>query len=202
VYFPLGCFLFFYRMAVCIVGTAVASAFPKRFTGLRELWFQLLTKLVSVSVTGIHMERLSQAKIVASNHITNCDALLFRVLSPCSMVIHEKYSKIPTFPLILGTWSEPIFVSSDHTAVRKRIGDHLARDGAAPLFIMPEGGITNGRKGTMLYKKFVFSLGLPIAPCVMRLSENFFHLEMDTVYASFLWNMFWFYFLPRIECSF
>jgi len=90
-----------------------------------------------------------------------------------------------------------IFVSpttESRTVVKTKIQDLVKKD-RNPVLIFPEGGLTNGKAGTMMYHRFVFSLDCAVVPVAISLNDPW-PVYHDYIGSSWAKNFFWFLLVP------
>jgi 1-acyl-sn-glycerol-3-phosphate acyltransferase len=166
-------------------------------------------------------DELREASVIVANHVSQLDAVPFRLASPCTTLLRETYGphaprpsgRIARFlallprlflPPILNACFSPIYVPTPEAAgdegerARRERVRHAAAAATAcgrPLLLFPEGSITNGRAGLMRFAQFAFSLEGAVRPVALRL-RTALPLEADTVFAPLPINLLWSFFQP------
>jgi len=199
-YFPFGCLLVVLRVLILLPFAVLVGIIPSTLTTVNTGLLNLMALVCGIVVVVKNSEKLKVASqeptVIVSNHLTNLDGFMMRLLMPVSVLIASKYRQLRVFTSYLSLLS-PIFVDADHASVRENIQKHIQQNKGVPLFMFPEGGLTNGRVGLMVYQQFVFSLGTTILPLAMDVSTPL-PIEFDTMSGTALTNWIWFFWRPYI----
>ena len=84
----------------------------------------------------------------------------------------------------------------DRDNVRKQVMEGLAQEGAPPLLVFPEGGLTSGRSGLLQFHKFLFSLDYCVQPVVIRAHGGPLPINIDNNMGTTWGNILYFAFQP------
>eukprot|EP00941_MAST-03F_sp_MAST-3F-sp1_P002629 g2629.t1 len=152
-----------------------------------------------------------EASILSSNHCSELDAIVLRCVVPGEMKTlgydhFQKFFWLKFSPIyLLG----PLFIPRVNRTEKKE-NDANGRDlvratikkeiengkNRRPFLVFPEGGLTNGRVALLQYHRFMFSLGKTVQPIALSYSHLFDMIELDTIFAGFPWNLFYFFLQP------
>jgi len=145
-----------------------------------------------------HKGRLcDEPYIIAGNHLTDWDAMLMWLVMPRFHTLTAAHLKV--IPIVGKVYAKlnSIFVSptpEGRAEVKARVNDIIKND-RHPILIFPEGGLTNGKVGTMMYHRFVFSLDVAIVPLAITL-KNPWPVEIDYLGSTWFRNFVWFLLVP------
>lgn len=142
--------------------------------------------------------RLTDAPyVLAGNHVSDFDTFAMWSVTPrWSCVTSAHLKSIPVMGAVYRAL-DAIFVAptpESREQTKQEIKNKLAAN-KNPVLIFPEGGLTSGKTGTMMYSKFVFSLDCAIVPVAIRL-RNIWPVEHDYVGSSWGKNFFWYLIVP------
>jgi len=201
-YLPFGIVLSVTRMALFAVLLSATLVLP------RAVSVAVLPRLICAVMGIVVRERngslRKQAPIVAFNHVTDLDTWVLCGTFISRPVISTVTTTVQFIgPLLRKAFStaDPIWVppKSDQIDARKVVRDsiaaHMRAQRPEPITIAPEGGVTNGRVGLMQFKRFIFSLGIPVQPLCLRHHDRW-PVEADWLGALWLSDMFWLCFFP------
>ncbi|TMW67825.1 hypothetical protein Poli38472_007497 [Pythium oligandrum] len=213
-YAPIGVVLMCLRIFLAFL---FALLVPRCFSEqqLDRMGMHKLTAFLSGTIVIVedehNFDRTQPAEIIASNHISEFDAVAVRILTPSYVLGYDFYKKMLFFKLLgdkFGLLYVP-YVSrqqgggAGRDQIREIIQEKLSR-GDKPISFFPEGGLTNGRKGLLQYHKFLFSLGRRIQPLAIQASDGPFPVNINDETSTFLANVLWYFFVPyhvyRIKC--
>lgn len=145
-----------------------------------------------------HTRRLTDVPyVLAGNHVSDFDTFALWSITPrWSCVTSAHLKSIPVMGAVYRAL-DAIFVAptpESREQTKEQIKARLAEN-KNPVLIFPEGGLTNGKVGTMMYHKFVFSLDVAVVPVAIRL-RNFWPVEHDYLGSSWGKNFFWYLAVP------
>jgi len=135
--------------------------------------------------------------LIVGNHVSDFDTFAMWMVMPRFHTITGAHLK--AIPVLGSVYSrlDAIFVAPT-TEIRNAVKDkiqHLVKNDSNPVLIFPEGGLTNGKAGTMMYHRFVFSLDCAIVPAAISMSDPW-PVDHDYVGSSWAKNFFWFLLVP------
>jgi 1-acyl-sn-glycerol-3-phosphate acyltransferase len=135
--------------------------------------------------------------LIAGNHVSDFDTFAMWMVMPRFHTITGAHLKV--IPIVGNVYSrlDAIFVAptpESRGEVKAKIQE-LVKTDPNPILIFPEGGLTNGKAGTMMYHRFVFSLDIAIVPAAISMSDPWpvYHDYIGSTWAK---NFFWFLFVP------
>jgi len=149
------------------------------------------------------LDKKPNPSIIVSNHITDYDyfgllATHFAVVLSPYWKNMEKWTKKIGLKMIFIYVRSKASGSTDETNredVRSNILQTL-KNSKVPLYILPEGGTTNGN-AVMLFQKFIFSIGEEIQPIAIRLQfPIWLPINIDHLRDNFLTNLLTLTFIP------
>jgi len=160
-----------------------------------------------------YRDAANRPAVLVANHISDYDTYVLPIACHHAgfhprPVISAHTTQIPIIGPVIkhgyrpwGPIWVPAKMSTDDT--RKHVRSTLVEEAKRlhgkrsdnPITILPEGGLTNGRVGLLLFKRFIFSLGLPVQPYAQRY-HNCWPFEHDYLGSKWIWNMCWMLFLP------
>mmetsp|Transcript_29863 Transcript_29863/g.75135 ORF Transcript_29863/g.75135 Transcript_29863/m.75135 type:complete len:263 (+) Transcript_29863:104-892(+) len=136
-----------------------------------------------------------RTKIIVSNHISELDLAPLRLLfGPLEPVLPSYYRKLILTKRAIASMN-PIYMDRDRELVRQEIQQRVARTHFAPILCFPEGALTSGEEGLLLYHQFLFSLGEPVLPVVVR-GQRPFPVHFDTLCTPVWHNLIWYMIIP------
>jgi len=140
---------------------------------------------------------VGEPHIVACNHVADFDTFAMWAVLPRFHTLTGAHLKV--IPLVGSVYRKlnAIFVTptpEGRAEVKAKVTELLETD-PDPVVIFPEGGLTNGRKGTMMYHKFVFSTDAAIVPLAIRLCDPW-PVYHDYLGSTWTRNFLWFLFVP------
>ncbi|KAF2074323.1 hypothetical protein CYY_004383 [Polysphondylium violaceum] len=144
------------------------------------------------------------ARILVCNHLTDFDPYpVFLIIQDVHCLVAAHIEKVPIVGTVYKKVMNTIFVdATQKDKVKDDVRASLSKS-SLPLLIYPEGGLTSGKTGMMMFQKFVFGLNLPIVPMAMKMS-NPWPVEIDYLGSSWFKNFFWWMLIPyhNIELEF
>lgn len=191
-YFPLGCLIAGFRMALWIILLSTDTTLTDNDASIA-----LLRKLLGIFVTWEGADNLPEGPhVLVSNHLTAGD-LIFLYTRP------NKYVHLITPAL-----PEAVTKVKNHRIIFRHATpatyDQLASEMEAgtiqhPIHLFPEGGMTNGRRMLRFTRGFIrFSRDVPVVPMALR-ADVPLGINTHTLTSSFLANLFWFSFAPWVS---
>lgn len=140
---------------------------------------------------------VSGPHVIACNHVSDFDTFAIW------MTVYKYYvltsAHLKALPILGAVYAKlgAIWVSPtpESRAKAKDTMQELLKSTSDPLVVFPEGGLTSGKTGVMMYHKFIFSLDVPIVPGAIRLLDPW-PVEHDYIGSSWLKNFFWFMAVP------
>jgi len=140
---------------------------------------------------------LNEPHIIAANHVADFDTFASWVVLPKFHTLTAAHLK--SIPFIGSVYARlnAIFVTptpEGRAEVKAKVNEILESD-PAPILIFPEGGLTNGRVGTMMYHRFVFSLDCSIIPMAVALKDPW-PVYHDYLGSTWTRNFIWFLLVP------
>jgi len=194
-YLPFGLALLVVRVVLFILACFFIILLP------RELGYPLNSFLIRI-VGGLvvsHSRKASQptdAHVVVANHVTDFDTFaLWMSIGNYYVLTSEHLKSIPIIGAVyakLGAiWVSP--TPESRAKAKETMKSLLTVD--APLVLFPEGGLTSGKTGLLMYHKFIFSLDVPIVPAALRLLDPW-PVNHDYIGSSWVKNFFWFLLVP------
>ncbi|EGC28339.1 hypothetical protein DICPUDRAFT_160307 [Dictyostelium purpureum] len=137
----------------------------------------------------------SAARILVCNHLTDFDPYpLYLVLEGYHVLVASHIKNVP----VVGKAYEKlntIYVDQTNKAKAREDVLNSLNKSDLPLLLYPEGGLTNGKAGLMMFQKFVFGLGHSVLPIAMKL-ENTWPVHVDYINSSWFKNFFWWMLIP------
>jgi len=199
-YIPtIGLPLFFFRLSLFFLATSILVLFPRSFDPLTQRLVRFALGFFTVYHNKHHLTSIPTAsdppRVIVCNHITDFDPYPIWFLLPHFHTLVAAH--IGQLPVVGTTYRklDTIFVDPvNKERVREQVKDALAKS-KYPVLVYPEGGLTNGTKGLMLYHKFVFGLGERVLPIAMRLRDPW-PINVDYLGSSWAKNFFWFLMVP------
>jgi len=209
-YLPFGLMLWPIRFIVNLVYFSSSLFLPKQLISKFKflLYFTMglnvtFKGLENVPETGSNMKPDS-ARILVCNHLTDFDPYpVFLIIQDVHCLVAAHIEKVPIVGTVYKKVMNTIFVdASRKDKVREDVIASLKKS-TLPLLIYPEGGLTSGKTGMMMFQKFVFGLNYPIVPMAMKMS-NPWPVEIDYLGSSWFKNFFWWMLIPyhNIELEF
>jgi len=199
-YIPFGILLMMIRFLFLSIIILIIIITPDNFTFPPIVMsFLLITFGFFVSVDGFK-ENCHKPIIVCSNHRTPFDVFPFMKMFNFDVLIDKgffessflarKFKKIVgAIPLVRGS------DQNDREKDKQTILAHLSKC-KRPLLFFPEGWDTNGKKGLMIYQKFLFSLGKPVHPVALTVDVPILPLNPGMLGTSVIKEVLWLFFYP------
>ncbi|EGG21792.1 hypothetical protein DFA_01678 [Cavenderia fasciculata] len=142
-------------------------------------------------------------RVIVINHMSDFDPYPVMTIIPYfHTLVAAHISKVPIVGKLYKKM-DTIFVDpANKEKARTDVLDGLNKT-KMPLLIYPEGGLTNGSKGIMMFNKFVFGLGHGIIPVAMRMN-NPWPVNTDYLGSSWMKNFAFWFLVPfhRFELTF
>jgi len=207
-YTPIGVTLMVVRFVLFVIIMSSGGFFPGVISRSAVPW--LIRRILGFFITVRNRQYLDEASaktppIFVANHITDFDTYVIpMVIQNARPVISARVKTIPILgPLMsiaYSPWSPvwvPIKVQGTdlRVSVREDIESHYKKGNRVGIAILAEGGLTNGKVGTMIFKKFVFGLGLPVLPFCIKYKCPL-PINPDWLGTSWLANILWGMFIP------
>eukprot|EP01110_Echinostelium_bisporum_P001356 TRINITY_DN1322_c0_g1_i1.p1 TRINITY_DN1322_c0_g1~~TRINITY_DN1322_c0_g1_i1.p1 ORF type:complete len:302 (-),score=97.47 TRINITY_DN1322_c0_g1_i1:160-1065(-) len=197
-YLPFGVILLVARALLFMIMSLLIVVLPRSIGDyINPFLLRLITGLIVIH--NHKTERLTPSPyVLACNHVSDFDTFALWLATPRWSCVTSAHLK--SVPIIGSVYSalDAIFVAptpESREAVKQEIKQKLQKN-AAPVLIFPEGGLTSGKTGTMLYQRFVFSLdNCEIVPAAIRLRDPW-PVEHDYLGSSWGKNFFWFLLVP------
>ncbi|KYQ93191.1 hypothetical protein DLAC_05829 [Tieghemostelium lacteum] len=137
----------------------------------------------------------NSARIIVCNHLSDFDPYPICSLIPdFHTLVAAHIRKVPVVGKVYEKFSTIYVDPSNKGKARDDVLESLSKTDK-PLLIYPEGGLTNGKKGIMMFHKFVFGLGHSVTPVAMRIN-NPWPVEVDYLGSSWFKNFFWWMLVP------
>ncbi|GAM22532.1 hypothetical protein SAMD00019534_057070, partial [Acytostelium subglobosum LB1] len=137
----------------------------------------------------------NSGRIIVSNHLTDYDPhTMYTVLEDYHVVVKDLFASVPLVGKVYRKMGAIFVDYSNRDTARQQITGALSKT-EHPVIIYPEGGLTNGKSGMLMFQKFVFSLGLGITPISMRYTSQW-PIHVDYIGSTFLKNTFWWLIVP------
>lgn len=200
-YLPFGLVLLLARMVLFVVLAISIVIFPR---SIGDFCLLPMLRIVCGMVVRHNNENrdkplLNEPHIIAGNHINDFDA--FAMWAVAGRFHPLAGAHLKDIPLIGRVYTKlsAIFVSpttEGRDKVKQKVLEVL-KDDPVPILIFPEGGLTNGQKGTMMYHRFVFSLDCSIVPAAISLRHPW-PIHHDYLGSTFLRNLTWLLIVPFI----
>jgi len=196
-YLPLGLLMLVTRLVLFLMLCVVVLVLPRTF--INPLCIPL-TRLICGLVVRHNYKGgplANEPYIITGNHITDFDTFAMWMVLPRFQTITGMHLK--AIPIIGSVYSklDAIYVAptpESRAIVKEKIQDVVKND-APPILIFPEGGLTNGRAGTLMYHRFVFSLNCAIIPVAISMRDQW-PVELDYLGSSWAKNFCWLLVLP------
>jgi len=135
--------------------------------------------------------------VIAGNHIADFDTFAMWVILPKFHTLTAAH--LQTIPIIGSVYAKlnAIFVTPtpEGRAQVKATVQEMTKVKSDPILIFPEGGLTNGKVGSMMYHRFVFSLDCAIVPLAIGLKDPW-PVEHDYLGSTWTRNFLWFLAVP------
>ena len=167
---------------------------------------RILQMLLGISVTWTNTDRLPSPKkgrhVMVSNHITAGDLIALyslpqRYIHLVTPAMPKAVTKVKHHRLQL-RHATPQEYESLASEAEGSTGSSSSAN-LLPVHLFPEGGMTNGSGMLRFSRGFVrFSRGIPVFPMAMRVDVPL-GINTHTLTSTFLANMFWFCFAPRVR---
>lgn len=196
-YLPLGMLVMVTRLLVWAMLCMAVLVLP-RF--LIDSVVRPLTKLacgivVKHNYKGVPLS--DDIHIITGNHVSDWDAVVTWMIMPRFHTLTAAHLKL--IPVVGRVYKRlgAIFVTptpEGRAEVKAKVQDIIKVD-PHPILIFPEGGLTNGKAGTMMYHRFVFSLDCVIIPLAISL-KNPWPVTHDYLGSTWARNFFWFLTVP------
>jgi len=194
------------RFTVFMTAIILAGILPKKLA--RTFTSLLAAKAMGVmlSVRNKHLVYSEKAPIVAGNHVSDMDLFCVPSVRPYRPVVSTRVGEIPMIGKLLhyaySAW-DPFWVPAkvEGVDVRAKLRDEVQKNANQnerenfPIAILPEGGLTNG-SGLMLFKRFIFSLGLPVQPIAIKYDTTLWSINPDWLGTRWIYNLLWVMFIP------
>jgi len=140
---------------------------------------------------------VNEPHIVACNHIADFDTFAMWAVLPKFHTLTAAHLK--SIPFIGKVYARlnAIFVTptpEGRAEVKAKVTEVIKTD-SAPIVIFPEGGLTSGKRGTMMYHRFVFSLDTTIVPCAIAMKDPW-PVHHDYLGSTWTRNFLWFLIVP------
>jgi len=190
-YFPIGVLLVVVRVILFAI-LLTYLLFRPRTRVLGPWLLKISTGLISV-YNGI--ERLPKegdpesARVMVCNHVTDFDPFPIWLTFPqFHTLVAVHISKIPLVGKAYAALHAIYVDSSKKERIRDVVVDTL-KSSKHPVLVYPEGGLTGGNSGLMLYHKFVFGLDYKVLPIAMRVRDPW-PVHLDYLGSSWAKNFF------------
>ncbi|EFA80442.1 hypothetical protein PPL_07277 [Heterostelium album PN500] len=135
------------------------------------------------------------ARIVVSNHISDFDPYpVFMFLDYFHCLVAAHISKVPIIGSVYRKFDGIYVDQTDRNKARQDVLDALEHSDI-PLVLYPEGGLTSGDRGMMMFQKFVFGLGHGVVPIAMKIVSPW-PVNVDYINSSWFKNFFWWILVP------
>jgi len=212
-YSPLGITLIVVRLITWCSVFASSLFMPAALARRVIPW--MMVPISGLWITHKHVERRdspNRPQVIIGNHLSDLDAYVIPMSGGNMHTTRPVISTVSTTVPLLGTfirygyrpWS-PLWVppKSDNADSRRNLREQIvsaAGTGANrttdfPIGILPEGGLTNGTVGLLLFKKFIFSLGLPVQPIAVRIKSPW-PCNVDYLSSKWIYNLLYTFFMP------
>jgi 1-acyl-sn-glycerol-3-phosphate acyltransferase len=194
-YLPLGVLVFITRLVLFIVLCVLVLVLPR---ALGDPITRPLTRLVcGLVVRHNYKGDVGEPYVLAANHVSDFDTFASWVAIPRYRTITGAHLKL--IPIIGRVYSklDAIYVAPtpESRAMVKDTLQKASKENQHPILIFPEGGLTNGQAGTMMYHRFVFGLDCAIVPMAISMSDPW-PVNHDYIGSTWFRNFFWFLFVP------
>jgi len=196
-YLPLGLLVFFTRVVLFIVLCVLVLVLPR---SLGDPITRPFTRLICGLVVRHNYKGgklIDEPYVLAGNHVSDFDTFAtwmiisrFRTITGMHLkalpIVGTVYSKLDA--IYVAPTAESRASVKDQIQAALKTNEH-------PILIFPEGGLTNGCAGTMMYHRFVFSLDCAIVPLAIAMSDPW-PVEHDYLGSTWARNFFWFLLVP------
>jgi len=196
IYMPFAVVLFLVRMVLFLFMCFTIIVLPRNVGDPLNIFLMRV-------VTGLIVKHNRDAPVVKGphvivcNHVTDFDTFALRVLLSRYWVLTSAH--LQTLPIIGAVYTKmgSVFVAPtvESRTKAKDTMQKLLQTTGDPLIVFPEGGLTSGKTGLLMYHKFVFSLNVPVIPGAIRLADPW-PAEHDYLGSSWGKNFFWFLAVP------
>jgi 1-acyl-sn-glycerol-3-phosphate acyltransferase len=145
------------------------------------------------------------APIMVANHTTEMDVLPIRSKGLLRIMGYDLYTKMKCLQFSPLKFLDIMYIKQtersegggkDRDAVRQQVIDGLAKKGAPPLLVFPEGGLTNGKNGLLQFHKFLFSLNHCVQPIVIEANGGPLPINIDNNMGTTWGNILYYAFQP------
>ena len=202
-YFPVGFLLALVRLVIALplvgaVSCCVPSCWRTAFT--RFAMFVFFGVWVKVSGSPD-----KNARVWAANHTSEMDAMAIRAVGNPFILGYSFYLKLWWLKCSPLSLLNMVYVpqqsrSQGNNKARdnvRSVVQNLIDNETSPILVFPEGGLASGRTALLQYHKFMFSLGVPVQPIMIKLSRPLpINVNCEREGTTFFDNVFWFVFLP------
>lgn len=202
-YFPFGLFLAMVRLVIFLplIG-AVSCCVPSCCRTVFTRFVLCVFFGVWVKVSGSPDK---DARVWAANHTSEMDALAIRAVGNPFILGYSFYLKLWWLKCSPLSLLNMVYVpqqsrSQGNDKARdnvRRVVQNLIDNETSPILVFPEGGLASGKIALLQYHKFMFSLGVPVQPIMIKLSRPLpINVNCEREGTTFFDNVFWFVFLP------
>jgi len=196
-YVPFGFVLLVVRLLLWTLLMLYLLVNPRtRIVG--PLLLKLSTGIISIYNGKEHLPREDDpdaARVIVCNHVSDFDPFPIWLTVPnFHTLVAVHISKIPLVGRAYAALHAIYVDPAKKDSVREVVVDVLKKS-KYPVLVYPEGGLTSGKAGLLLYHKFVFSLNYKVLPIAMRVRDPW-PIDLDYMNSSWAKNFFWFLFVP------
>lgn len=196
-YMPLGMVVLTVRILLFVMLCVMVLLLPRSIGD--KINIPLLRLVCGVVVRNNYRGKplADEPHIIAANHVADFDTFAMWLVMPMFHTLTGGHLK--ALPLVGAVYKKlgAVFVTptpEGRTIVKDTVQE-LVKTDPNPILIFPEGGLTNGRVGTMMYHRFVFSLDCAIVPLAIALKDPWpvYHDYLGSTWAR---NFLWFLIVP------
>jgi 1-acyl-sn-glycerol-3-phosphate acyltransferase len=196
-YLPLGLLVLVTRLVMFLLVCVSVMVLPRSVGDIINIPLSRLVCGLVVRHNYKGKPLTNEPHLIAGNHVSDFDTFAMWMAMPRFHTITGAHLK--AIPIVGSVYSRlgAIFVSptpESRAEVKSKIQEIVKKD-PHPVLIFPEGGLTNGKAGTMMYHRFVFSLDVAIVPAAISMSDPW-PVEHDYIGSSWAKNFFWFLIVP------
>jgi 1-acyl-sn-glycerol-3-phosphate acyltransferase len=199
-YFPFGIILMIWRGFWVIIWELFMFDIGK-WLNLSHFFFKIYAAgfLMFTSVSGLeNLQKNKNGKtprIIVANHVSEFDVVPLKSIFGSFSTVAPEYYKRLVFTRRVILELDPLYMDlGGKEEVRQRIRAHLEKT-KSPLLVFPEGCLTSGDTGLMMYHKFLFELEEPVLPVVLRVHRPM-PVHVDTLCTPVWHNVLWFALCP------
>ncbi|GAM18426.1 hypothetical protein SAMD00019534_016010, partial [Acytostelium subglobosum LB1] len=197
-YLPFGLALWPVRLMFNVLVFSFLLVIPKRLRFLTPPLIALSMGVIT-RVRGRHnlpsRNNPNAGRIIVCNHLSDFDPYpIYMMLDYFHVLVAAHIANVPIIGNVYRKMDAIYVDQANRDKARLDVMEALSKTNI-PLLIYPEGGLTSGKTGLMMFQKFVFGLGHGVTPISMRLTSPW-PINVDYLGSNWFKNFFWWIMVP------